>query len=57
MVELKGEIVWTSGMWTSVIKQDGKEFVLEEYSEMSSEPQVERFSRLEDAIVTMFSHT
>ncbi len=57
MIELKGEIIWTSGMWVSVIRQEGNEFVLEEQSEMSSEAQVSKFSRLQDAVNTMFSHT
>lgn len=58
MERMTGKLIITQGMWESVIYQrEDFKFVLEEQSEMASEPTVSEFRTFHDAYKAFESHT
>ena len=57
MIELRGEIVEHSGMWTTTITQHSGKFILSSWSEMMDKPHEETFDSLQDVVNEMYKRT
>ena len=57
MIQLTGEITWSTGMWSYRIYQRGLKFYLEERSDMSEQPTYSEYATLHDALIAMLSQT